>query len=240
MQSIFPSQIVLHEYSPTHAIIKTTMADFLKAPLQNWKHNRNPDLIRCKEIAEYYKDKPMDTMFYLACINGEPKILDGMHRYTALHFLEKSAQKDLQDPWWISPIFINIRQATNGECVDLFTSLNKAIPVPEIYVKNTAEEKRIAIETVAADWKKRFKPHFVASMRPIKPHINGDVFMDLLSKIYTKYAMEDRADQAAYLEQKLMEANERVRQNPPKATDKAMEKCALTGCWLFLLADPDA
>jgi len=157
MLSIFPSHIILHQYvlekstqkDSMHAIIKTTMADFLKAPLQNWKHNRNPDLIRCKEIAEYYNNKYMDTMFYIACINGEPKILDGMHRYTALKMLEQT--KDIQDPWWISPVFISIRQATNGECVDLFTSLNKAIPVPEIYVKNTAEEKRVAIETVVAD-----------------------------------------------------------------------------------------
>ena len=46
--------------------------------------------------------------------------------------------------------------------------------------------------------------------------------------------MEDRVDQAAYLEQKLMEANERVKLNPPKASNKALEKCNMTGCWLFL------
>ena len=74
-------------------------------------------------------------------------------------------------------------------------------------------------------------------MRPIKPHINGDVFNDLLSRIYTKYTMEDRVDQAAYLEQKLMEANERIRLNPPKASNKAIEKCTMTGCWLFLSAE---
>ncbi len=56
---------LLHEYSPTHKLFKTTVADFLVMPVKNWRYNRTPDKARCREIAVHLQSKPIETVFYL-------------------------------------------------------------------------------------------------------------------------------------------------------------------------------
>jgi len=228
LHTAFPHHTILHEYSTTHFVIKAPIADFLQAPIQNWEYNRPPDLTRCTDIAYYYTTKPMETMFYLAFNHRKNHfdVLDGIHRYTALKMIGAA-------PALIEPVLLNIRfNAT--DLVEVFKSLNKANPVPELYVRDTAKDKRDAIQTLAATWKRNYSAHFSASLKPNKPNVNYDRFVDFLDAIWEKHGLTEETK--GQLEQLVNAANEEMRREPPQnLTPAVMEKCTATGCWLFVM-----
>jgi hypothetical protein len=78
----------IHHYSANHNLFLVSVREFLTLPVKNWKYNRSPDKIRCKEIATYIlKTKaPLETVFYLVK-NKTYEVLDGIHRYTALKMI---------------------------------------------------------------------------------------------------------------------------------------------------------
>ena len=235
---------LLHEYSPTHKLFKTTVADFLAMPVKNWRYNRTPDKARCREIAAHLQSKPIETVFYLASHKNKEKdtyeILDGIHRYTALKmlpcaFLEKARQKD-KDIGEIAYVLLNIRyDATEGELVDFFKSLNKSIPVPDLYLQNPDQVKRDVIQSVVDRWEFHYAQHFSVSLKFQRPNMNRTVFINLLDDIYEKYDA-DTVD-AVDLEEKLMRYNEVVRQQFEGVTipKTAIEKCTRSGLWLFMV-----
>jgi len=245
LHSIFPSHTILHFYTPSHVFIKTSQKDFVEAPVQNWKYNRPPDMIRCEEIAHYIENshKPLETVFYLSynakCTTFD--VLDGIHRYKALQIIEKNRnlKHDMMD--FItndsnqSIILLNIRfNATDGELVDIFQALNNVNPVPDLYVRDTAKDKKDAIEAVVLNWTKRFKAHFSAATKPKRPNVNRDRFMDLLSEVWDKYQLTQET--ALQLQEKIETANERVRNEMigEDVNANMREKCEVTGCWLFM------
>ncbi len=252
LTTIFPSHMVIHEYSQTHKIIKIPIKEFSEKFVQNWQYNRNPDLIRCKEIAKYiYKtERPVDTMFYLS-FNGKTKlfdIIDGIHRYTALKIIEKENSKpeDLLTPsefghdknaHWLfdSFIILNIRfNASEGEIIDLFQTLNKSISIPELYVRDFTLERRNIIQNISKKYQNKYPTHFSSSAKPQRPNINKDVFEDkLLDILYDKYNISN--DNKDILEEKLEEINVKIANNLPKKISKTItEKCRKTGLWLFI------
>lgn len=225
--------IALHEYSSTHKLFKTTVADFLAMQVKNWRYNRTPDKARCREIAAHLQSKPIETVFYLASHKNKEKdtyeILDGIHRYTALKMLPVDYITGE-----IAYVLLNIRyDATEGELVDFFKSLNKSIPVPDLYLQNPDQVKRDVIQSVVDRWEFRYAQHFSVSFKFQRPNMNRTVFINLLDDIYEKYS-EDAVD-AVDLEEKLMRYNEVVRQQFEGVTTKAVEKCMRSGLWLFMI-----
>lgn len=241
----------VHSYSDNHYISKCTIKDLLQAKVFNWEHNRPPDLLRCCEIAEHiYTRRPiLDWMLYMTYDRQTNTfyVVDGIHRFTALQIVYKENQKpaDFITPntfgsngnadWLYEKyILICIRaNPTKGETIDWFQTLNKSNPVPDLYIVNTAEEKRKIIEEVAQEWTRSFKPRFSSSQKPNIPNINRDRFIDLLDGIYEKHSIKSVSD----LNELLYDFNNHIRENiPPNTSQNAIAKCNQSGCFLFLLS----
>lgn len=247
MHVAFPSCTVLHTYSPQHHIIKVPIYELLNAPIMNWQYNRPADRVRCEDIARYIvlSKKPVDTMMYI-CFNNKKQvfdIIDGIHRYTALCIVQEKSNLDYissnefsGDMSWLmnSSLLLNIRVNTpQGELIELFQSLNKSNPIPELYMRDVAKDKRDTIQALAMKWQSQYKLHFSASNKPNKPNINRDRFMDVLDCIYDKYHVTDQSKDK--LEQILERNNGHISLYPPKKLSASVrEKCETTGCWLFV------
>jgi hypothetical protein len=103
----------IHHYSANHKLFLISVREFLTLPVKNWRYNRSPDKIRCKDIATYIlKTKaPLETVFYLVK-NKAYEVLDGIHRYTALKMIvEEPADYITNDIEWLlsSQVLLNIR-----------------------------------------------------------------------------------------------------------------------------------
>ena len=247
----FTSCSILHEYTSYHKIIKIKIEDLLSAPITNWQYNRPADLTRCFDIARYvYNSKNcIDTMLYLSFNNKKQTfdIIDGIHRYTSLKMIREHNSKQLDlitpsefgnnnDAKWLydSYIICNIRiNASDGELIELFKSLNKSNPIPELYIRDTNKDKKDIIETIVNNWQIKYKSHFSSNNKPNKPNINRDRFIDLLEIIYDKYKITEQNN--LLLEQILERTNTNICFNvPKKLSQNIKDKCSNTGCWLFI------
>jgi hypothetical protein len=251
LKNNFETIEIVIRYNEIHFICKIKIGELLDNPnIRNWEKNRPPDMIRCKEIAQfiYTKQKDMDTMLYVSYNNRDNKydILDGIHRYTALKIIKEHNSKPLDlichndfgsgnnanwlyDQYILVNIYFNLDQ---GEKMSIFENLNKCQPVPELYSKNNDQSKREIIETVANEWIRKYKKHFSSSTNPILGHTNRDKFISLLDTVYEKYKVDD----ADYLKSLLSEANAKLSLNIPLEATVAMRlKSKETGCFLFLM-----
>jgi len=250
----FAGHKICHSFDTnhTHFIIKTTINELLQAPIANWNFNRPPDLLRCRDIATsiYNSKLPVDSLIYLSFNNEKQtfEILDGIHRISALKIIKKENGKRMNlivpndfgydndaEPWLFnSYIIINIKfNATISDKIQTFQNLNKSNPVPELYINDNSKEKRVIIENITKQYQKLFKSHFSASQNPTVPNVNRDQFIDLLDKIYDKYDISN--ENKDKIDELLTSANTFIKNNiPPKTTKKSIEKCAETGCYLFM------
>jgi predicted HTH transcriptional regulator len=123
--------------------------------------------------------------------------------------------------------------STIGEQIDVFQPLNKSNPVPELYIRDTSKERREIVQEVVDFWQKKYKSHFSPTPKPNVPNINRDKFIDILDKLCDKYKIRQENIQNLY--DMLDEKNDELRNNIPKGLkEKTLEKCAKSGCYLFL------
>ena len=243
---------VIHRYSETHTLYKSQIKDFLLMDIINWEYNRPADMIRCNEIAKYITTKKpeLDWIFYIIYRKTTNKyhIIDGIHRYNALKIIKTENEKPVD---YITPsvlceprikewlynknVILSIREDTTiGEEIDLFQSLNKSNPVPELYMVNDNQKKREIIERVANEWQTNYKTHFTANRKPNIPNTNRELFIEMLDYVYEKYNITE--DNSNILLDKLTNMNNHIMNNIPiKKSSKTIEKCKETGCYLFLL-----
>ena len=251
LQHAFTSCEILHEYSSSHKIIKLKIEDLLSAKITNWEYNRPPDLTRCYDIARYiYRSKQiLDTMLYVSFNNKKQSfdIIDGIHRYSSLKLIQEQNKKQLDlltpsefgnnnDAKWLfdSYILMNIRiNSSDGELIELFKTLNKSNPIPDLYIRDTEKEKRDAIEKITNQFYVKYKIHFSSNNKPKKPNINRDRFIDLLDKLYDKYKFI--CENSTLIEKLLEQLNTSISYNiPPKLSESIKTKCCQSGCWLFI------
>lgn len=253
LTTLMPRAEIIHKYSERHFILKIKVNDLLTTSITNWKYNRPPDMVRCSDISKYiYLSKsPLDTMLYLNFNNKSKSfdVLDGIHRYTSLKIIkEKNSSLDFitpsdygnnNDAGWLyeSHIILNMRfNSTEGELIELFKTLNKSTPIPDLYIRDVVKEKRDIIENVANNWQVKYKTHFSSNNKPNKPNINRDRFIDLLEKIYNKYNINE--NNKNLLEEVLERANWNISINIPlKLSETIVKKCKDSGCWLFIYSD---
>lgn len=247
----FKSCEILHEYTAYHKIIKIKIGHLLSAKITNWKYNRPADLTRCFDIARYvYGSKNViDTMVYLSFNNQKQSfdVIDGIHRYTALKIIKDANSKELDlitpsefgnnnDAKWLydSYIILNIRMnASDGDLIELFKSLNKSNPIPDLYIRDANKDKRDIIETVSNNWQVKYKSHFSSNNKPNKPNVNRDRFIDLLEMIYDKYKIT--SENKFLLEELLQRTNTQISFNVPRKLSPAIkEKCSKSGLYLFI------
>lgn len=249
----FPSSVVLHDFASNHShlLIKINMQEFLRGPCKKWAYNRPPDLARCPDIARgiFNAKKPVDSLFYISYNNLTKTfdILDGIHRYTALQIIKKENELPLNfldasdfgshndASWlWTSDVLINIRfNAPLGELIENFQKLNRSNPVPDLYILDNSQTKRTIIENITSEYYARYKSHFSSSPNPNIPNINREQFIDMVDKLYEKYKITEET--AHKLEELLEGLNGYIQNNlPRKISEKALDKCKETGCYLFL------
>jgi hypothetical protein len=252
IKSLLPSFETIHTYHKDHVIFKCTIYDLLNAASQknviNWKYNRPPDIIRCNEIAEsiYTKKQDNDWIFYMVYENDVLHIIDGIHRFHSLQIINRESNKPVDhltpilsngsaDWLYEKYILISLRlNMSEGQTVDLFRSLNKSNPVPDLYMVDTDHQKRTIIEYNVNEWVTKFSSHFTASKNPNIPNMNRDRFIEILDYVYNKYNLNNSTSYV--LPEKLYELNAKLKKNPPKKiTANAIEKCIKTGCFIFLL-----
>lgn len=252
----FPSLQLVHHYYQDHFIIKCKAIDLVQSNnirIERWEFNRPPDDIRCIEIAKcIYKNRlELDTMIYANynTISNTLEIIDGIHRYKSLLYIfnEKSI---FTDTTWLFEKFIlvNIRiDYTNGQLRDLFTNINKSIPVPELYVYNYQNDKISIIEDIVKDYQTNFTNHFSGNSKCNSPNINRELFIKLLDYLYEKYCIKNNDDNKIINKNKLLtlllDANTKIQTmvlekhkyiKKYKITQNIISKCKLSGCWLFL------
>lgn len=237
-------QILQLNQSHSHAVYLIEIKYLLNEFVENWKHNRDPDMARIPIIVEkiYNKRNPIETMFYLSFNHKTEKfyVLDGIHRITALKLIKQENLTKLgvnANLLFNQHVLVNIRfNFTHGDLCNAFEDLNSCRPVPELYMGKQEEEqeeenKGKIIKNIANDWYHKYKKHFSSSSKPNTGNTNRDKFVDLLDKLYDKHQCKN--------ENKLREildlTNEDLSLDNPKVSIDALYKCKETGCYLFLL-----
>ena len=253
LHSAFPTCEILHEYSGFHKIVKVKISNLLAADITNWSYNRPPDIVRCNDIARYiYRSRNVvDTMLYLSYNNLTQSfdIIDGIHRYTSLKIIqnqntivslpEEQACCEFGtngDALWLydAYILLNIRlNASEGEIIEIFKTLNKSNPIPELYIRDVKKDKKEIIESVANNWQMKYRTHFSANNKPNKPNANRDRFIEFLELIYDKYKIKNES--RSRLDDILTELNTTISFNLPKKISRCIkQKCYKSGLWMFI------
>lgn len=243
----FDQVAVAMTFSPDHAVYKIKIKYLLQDAVKNWEYNRQPDMVRCPDIARYITvaKKPIDTMFYMTYNNPKDQfeVLDGIHRITALKLIKEDSMPDLDLIEWLleQEVLVNIRfNATFGQLIEVFTNLNKSQPVPELYIRDQKKERRDTIEAIANEWAVMYKKHFSSASNPICGNTNRNKFIDLLDKLYDKHNIGEYGSGIRKLRKLLSEANTLISRNiPPKASVDVRVKCRESGCYLFLLKNDE-
>lgn len=232
---------IIHTFQENHYLGKCKIRDLLESmdKIENWEYNRPPDLERCREIASaiLQQKNAIDWVLHFAydSVTKCFLVIDGIHRFYALEMAKNELVKnEMTDPY----ILINFKvDASKGELVDWFHAINNSNPVPELYLKDTSQQKRECIEKIAKEWQEKYSGHFMSTKKPNIGHINRDRFMDILDILYEKnkkthsklISIEDS------LREKIQNKNQYIRENLPKKLSlKILEKCEKSGCYLFL------
>ena len=229
---------IIHTFQENHYLGKCKICDLLgsMAQIENWEYNRPPDLERSREIASaiLQQKNAIDWVLHFAydSVNKCFQVIDGIHRMYALEMTKNEMTKN--DPF----IIINFKvDASKGELVDWFHAINNSNPVPELYLRDTSQQKRECIEKITKEWQEKYPGHFMSTKKPNVGHINRDRFMDLLDVLYEKnkkthsklISIEDS------LREKIQNKNQYLKENlPKKLSTKILEKCEKSDCYLFL------
>lgn len=261
MRHFFPTAAIVLSYSDTHNVYRISLHDLMvhstssSPSIVNWEFNRPPDVNRCIEIARHvynHLDTPVDSLFYASYDNltNTFQIIDGIHRITALShiFRENSKQMTPEElhtsefggnhsaaQWFHKHnLLVNIRfNATHGVLEDAFRSLNKSIPVSELYIVDHSKEKRECIEKIVKEWTTKYKRHFTTSINPSCGNTNVTKFEELLLHLYDAHLV--RYTNPDKLKTMLDTWNQYIAHNIPKhASLAARTRCNETGCFLFM------
>jgi len=229
---------IITKYSKNHVLGSCLIDEIINFGWSRWGYNRPPDLTRVNEIIKYIEaNNSIDWVLYFAYSNNNiPKleIYDGLHRMAAItEYIKRYELINARCPLRDQIILISIKiNPTPGDIVDAFTFINKSVPVPELYFGHIRKD---IIEEIVEQWRDRYKLHFKPSMRTNIPNINRDIFIDIVSKIYEYYKInEDKAK----LENILINTNNYIKNLssfPNPVSVKALEKCKKTGCFMFII-----
>lgn len=177
---------ICHIVNKKHVIIKTTSGFIRDMEINNWEHNRPPDIIRTSEIAKYYEDdKYIDGIIYLFIgLDNNIYCYDGIHRLSALEEPELSGKDD------IVIILDVMKYPKEGLIIERFKSLNKSLAVPQLYINGgggSGYNLKNTLEVVVGYYLQKYKMFFSSKSNPQVPHENRDIMMDKLYCISEKY-----------------------------------------------------
>jgi hypothetical protein len=248
VEAAFPNSRIIHAHSSRHYMVDAPIYDLLDAPHSKWKYNRPANIPRCEDMAQeiIIAKKPLDTTFSLSFNNRKAsfEMVDANNRVTALDIIKKKSEHhDLitsgeygEDLSWLfqSHVVLSVKiNATDEENMAWFRTLNKIVPVPDLYLRDEAKDKREAVQAEVDRWSLEFKSHFSSTNTPNRPNTNITQFTETLSKIWEKLDLSEETKER--LHQRMDQLNIHISKNIPKGTTEPQKKkCTLSGCWLFL------
>jgi hypothetical protein len=139
---------------------------------------------------------------------------------------------------WLMEKFVSINiyyDNTTQDLYDIFEVINKSIPIPEIYKKDTEEEKKVSIYEMVEELRKRYRVHFSDSPKYNIPNMNRDSLMDILSRYYDKYEKKiEKSEMLDLLLKTNKKIGESIEGSKEKITTNVLNKCKKSGCYLFI------
>jgi hypothetical protein len=166
------------------------------------------------------------------------EIYDGIHRMTAIseYIKQFEDQQNIRCPLRDTIVIISIKiNPTPGEVHDAFIFINKSVPVSKLYLEDRA--RRDVVEIVVKKWQDKYKNHFKSTSRTYIPNINRDTFMDIVGELYDHYDISGDKKKLGKLLNKINEYMSSIDVLPttPPISEKALNKCKETGCYIFLV-----
>jgi hypothetical protein len=195
---------------------------------KKWSKNRNPDMERVKEMYEYYNSGGYIPKFiHLAELKGEGVVCyDGNHRRELLKLINDGDIECVVDVMF---------SATDEDIYEAFSSVNKAVDVPEIYLEDVSNIKDDVLELVKK-YESNYKQFTSKSARCRSPNFNRDVFTDNITKIYKYFNGTKSISEIEDALNKLNKeyANGKLCKSHSKYPISVIDKCNKHGLWLFL------
>lgn len=233
------------KHSSNHYTYRIKMRKFLETQMIRWSYNRPVNMERSREIANSLIHKAQPLSFMLQCIynttESKLEIIDGMHRYYAIHNIHDRLGGSLLHEWFYnSVLLIEIKlNYTIGEVIDWFQSINNCSPVLDLYL-NSNDEKKEIVEDVVNIYYAKYTIHF-KGLNPNISNTSKELFTEIVSYIYDTFNVS--IETKRQIQKILEDINKKIRETVtinhykrlnPKITATAMEKCAKTQLYLFL------
>lgn len=156
-------------------IIIYNQEELKNKPLINWEKNRPPDLIRIKQIKDYFEQNNLNIVPGIISIwlkNNQYVVYDGIHRLMA--YLDTR----------ITDMKIIIRLVSTDkekDIIDDFLNINKSISIPSIYLEDGNELKKLICQNVANDLCAKYPKFVSASRKPFVYNFNRDNLIEFIS-----------------------------------------------------------
>lgn len=226
MQSFFQEHLTKQATGGAHGshyVYWIPIHVFNALPITLWKYNRPPDPERVAEIRAYTKTaKRVDGLIYLACINNELVCYEANHRREAL-------KEDM--PADLAPVLVDVLWNATDEMVkEEFLRLNKAISVPELYIREPAVLIDASkLREAVTGFCESYKVLKSSANHPQRPNFTRDMLMDEFYRVMTELHI-DVEELMVRLQRLNTEMRSRDRR---KLSPKVVAKCEAAGLWLF-------
>lgn len=227
----------------------TTWKRLQNIQIKNWEYNRPADMVRIPDIAKQLKKQNyLDGFIYLV---KAPKTerentktisthqnknvyycYDGIHRIEALRYLSNDTTVN-NDHKIVVHVYYDYDEM---EIKRKFETLNKCIPVPEIYTKAEQElNMKKRIDEIVNHFYKKYIKHFSSNRRANIPNENRDIFIEKMTEFF-----QEHNELLSFHSSKLIEMIEQFnlimkeKARVVKMTRKQYEKCCKNNCFLFI------
>lgn len=115
--------------------------------------------------------------------NGKYFLLDGQHRISALNILQKYRKKMI--------FYMSVLTSNGGvNPKEEFIRINKNVNVSDLYLEQE-DPRKIIYEQVVNYYYGKYKIFFRPSNNPHKPHINKDLFLQILYESNTHFSFDE-------------------------------------------------
>jgi hypothetical protein len=209
---------------------------------------RGSDADRVESIVEYQLGRAGGPCFVgsltVAVTAEGPWLVDGQHRWLAMRRLCGLSQRFADHAVTVEAVDMTVnrhdRQSTSMLLTmqELFTLINRAVPVPEYIVNGTLDGvRRATLQQFSTLFTQRFRCFVSPSLNPRRPNVNAGALADRIAAApELLVSMPDGTRLLDYV----CWVNARLRDRDAFVRARADEKARSRGCEpLYLSADPD-
>ena len=218
-------------------LIASRWSKLSQIEIENWHYNRPPDNTRIPEIIYQLKNQDyVDGILYLTNDNDSIICYDGIHRIESLKLLSHDIKCNIDHK-----LLIHYYPSYNEQIIkQKFETLNKCVPVPEIYTSAHKELNiKETVEEIVRYYTEKNPLMFKPSKKPNIPHENRDVFTDKVYYIIqelqlTNFKYDKILDAFKQFNNLMFEKKQFL-----KLSAKQRKKCEDNKCYIFTRKDWD-